>query len=41
MENHRPILCVEVAAKGRQFWELNNPEDVHRIETMMRQMKLA
>ena len=34
MENHRPILCVEVAAKGRQFWELNNPEDVHRIETM-------
>ncbi len=40
MENHRPVLCVEVEAKGRQFWELNNPEDVHRIETMMRMMKL-
>jgi 3-deoxy-manno-octulosonate cytidylyltransferase (CMP-KDO synthetase) len=41
MENHRPVLCVEVDARGRQFWELNNPEDVHRIETMMSQMKLV
>ncbi|MEO0369988.1 MAG: 3-deoxy-manno-octulosonate cytidylyltransferase, partial [Pseudomonadota bacterium] len=41
MENHRPVLCVEVAARGRQFWELNNPEDVHRIETMMRDMELV
>ena len=38
MENHRPILCVEVAAKGRQFWELNNPEDIPRIEAMLAEM---
>ena len=38
LERNRPILCVEVDAKGRQFWELNNPSDVSRIETMMREM---
>lgn len=38
MENGRPVLCVEVDAKGRQFWELNNPEDAPRIEKMMREM---
>ena len=38
MENGRSVLCVEVAAKGRQFWELNNPEDVPKIEHMMAQM---
>ena len=32
--------CVQVEARGRQFWELNNPEDVPRIEEMMRQMGL-
>jgi 3-deoxy-manno-octulosonate cytidylyltransferase (CMP-KDO synthetase) len=32
------MLCVEVAAKGRQFWELNNPEDVPRIEEMLKEM---
>lgn len=32
------ILCVEVAARGRQFWELNNPEDIPRIEKMMSEM---
>jgi len=41
MEHGRPILCVEVEAHGRQFWELNNPEDVPRIETMMRHMNMA
>ncbi len=35
LENNRPLLCVLVEAKGRQFWELNNPEDVPRIEAMM------
>lgn len=35
LENGRPVLCVEVAARGRQFWELNNPQDVARIEAMM------
>lgn len=38
MENGRSVLCVEVEAKGRAFWELNNPEDVPRIEAMMAQM---
>ena len=38
MENGRKVLCVEVKARGRQFWELNNPEDVSKIETMMAQM---
>ncbi|MEP1522709.1 manno-octulosonate cytidylyltransferase [Ascidiaceihabitans sp.] len=41
MENGRSVLCVEVEAKGRQFWELNNPEDVPKIEAMMAQMGLA
>ena len=40
MENGRPVLCVEVEARGRQFWELNNPEDVARIEAMMADMGL-
>lgn len=41
MEHGRPVLCVEVEARGRQFWELNNPEDVPRIEAMMREMGMA
>lgn len=40
MENGRSVLCVEVTARGRQFWELNNPEDVPKIEDMMKQMGL-
>lgn len=40
MENGRRVLCVEVQAKGRQFWELNNPEDVPRLEAMMAEMGL-
>lgn len=40
LENGRQILCVEVEARGRQFWELNNPQDVPKIEAMMAQMGL-
>lgn len=40
LENGRAVLCVEVEARGRQFWELNNPEDVPRIEAMMREMSM-
>lgn len=40
LENGRQVLCVEVEAHDRQFWELNNPEDVPRIEAMMAQMNL-
>ena len=35
LENGRPVLCVEVEARGRQFWELNNPSDVAVIEAML------
>lgn len=38
LESGLEVLCVEVEARGRQFWELNNPEDVARLEQMMRQM---
>jgi 3-deoxy-manno-octulosonate cytidylyltransferase (CMP-KDO synthetase) len=38
LENGRQVLCVEVEAKGRQFWELNNPSDVPVIEAMMAEM---
>ncbi len=40
MENGRRVLCVEVEARDRQFWELNNPEDVPRLEAMMAEMGL-
>ncbi|MFD2738349.1 3-deoxy-manno-octulosonate cytidylyltransferase [Sulfitobacter aestuarii] len=38
MENGRAVLCVEVEARGREFWELNNPEDVPKLEAMMAKM---
>lgn len=41
LEHGRRVLCVEVEARGRQFWELNNPEDVPRIEAMMAAMGVA
>ncbi|WP_347138094.1 manno-octulosonate cytidylyltransferase [Paracoccus sp. SSK6] len=40
LERGRRILCVEVESRGRQFWELNNPEDVPRLEAMMGAMGL-
>ena len=41
LENGRAVLCVQVQARGRQFWELNNPEDVPRLEAMMAEMHVA
>ena len=38
LENGRAVLCVQVDAKGRQFWELNNPSDVPVIESMLAEM---
>ena len=35
LENGAKLKCVEVDARGRLFWELNNPEDVARIETVL------
>ncbi len=41
LENGHPVACVTVEARGRPFWELNNPEDVPRIEAMMARMGMA
>lgn len=35
LENDQTIRCVEVDARGQVFWELNNPEDVARIEAIL------
>jgi 3-deoxy-manno-octulosonate cytidylyltransferase (CMP-KDO synthetase) len=35
LENGEKMLCVEVEARGRVFWELNNPVDVARIESVL------
>ncbi|MEI4233567.1 3-deoxy-manno-octulosonate cytidylyltransferase [Roseovarius sp. D22-M7] len=40
LENGRRVVCIEVSARGRQFWELNNPGDVPKLEEMMRDMGL-
>lgn len=38
LEAGHKVLCVEVEARGAKFWELNNPEDIPRIEAMMAEM---
>lgn len=38
MEHGIDVLCVEVDGRGRAFWELNNPEDVPRIEAKLAEM---
>ena len=35
LENACSIKCVIVDSRGRTFWELNNPEDVLRIEKVI------
>lgn len=35
MENGHAVHCVKVDAQGREFWELNNPADVARIEAIL------
>ncbi|MEM6441782.1 MAG: manno-octulosonate cytidylyltransferase [Pseudomonadota bacterium] len=41
LERGVPVTCVEVAAKGRVFWEVNNPEDVPRVEAALAAAGLA
>jgi 3-deoxy-manno-octulosonate cytidylyltransferase (CMP-KDO synthetase) len=36
LENGHPVRCVEVEARGAAFWELNNPADIHRVESGLR-----
>lgn len=38
LENGHAVRCVVVEARGRVFWELNNPEDVARIETVLKDL---
>lgn len=40
LEQGRDVLCVEVDANGQQFWELNNPEDVPRIESILAEQRV-
>ena len=40
LEAGQSVRCVEVEARGRKFWELNNPEDVPRIEAILTGMGL-
>ncbi|MEM0943902.1 MAG: 3-deoxy-manno-octulosonate cytidylyltransferase, partial [Pseudomonadota bacterium] len=35
LENGQAIQCVEVEARETGFWEVNNPEDVPRVEAML------
>lgn len=41
LERGAAMLCVTVEALGREFWELNNPEDVPRIEAMLSRMGMS
>jgi len=41
LEQGKHVTCVEVDARGRQFWELNNPEDVAKIQKMMADMGVS
>ncbi len=36
MENGAPVRCVKVEARGRVFWELNNPVDIARVEAALK-----
>lgn len=38
LENNKKVLCVESESKGQKFWELNNPEDLAKIEQFLRKM---
>lgn len=39
LEHGHKVRCVEVEARGRVFWELNNPEDIPRIEQALKDME--
>jgi len=41
LENGTPITCVPVEGRGRVFWELNNPVDVARIESVLKREGIA
>ena len=38
LENGQTVACVLVEGRGRVFWELNNPEDVARINSVLKEL---
>jgi len=40
LENDIAVHCVPVKARGREFWELNNPTDIALIEAIMKRERL-
>ncbi len=41
LENRLGIRCVLVESHGRTFWELNNPEDMSKIEEALAELGIA
>ncbi len=41
LENGVAVKCVEVEAKDRVFWEVNNPQDIARVEAALAEMGMA
>lgn len=41
LENGTAVHCIEVEARGRAFWELNNPSDIPLIEDIMKREGIA
>lgn len=35
LEQNVPVRCVEVSSGGLEFWELNNPSDVEKLERIL------
>ena len=38
LDNNAEVQCVEVQADGREFWEVNNPEDIERVSMMLQKL---
>ena len=36
LEHGEAVLCVEADGRGREFWEVNNPDDIGRVEQCLR-----
>lgn len=41
LESGHAVVCVEVEARGRSFWEVNTPEDVARVEAVLQAEGIA
>jgi len=41
LENGVPVQCIEVDARGRRLWEVNNPADVAIVESILSEQGMA